>query len=379
MSRSLFQEGGPNKIRKTGEHQYTMEIPIPKDSEGRVGRRCPRPECSPGYFKVKLGTGITAGQQTAYCPYCRHEGAPSDFITKEQTRYTKDVMMKEVQKGVENMFKDALGIGPSGKRRLGSGMLSMELSYKPGPQSPIRPPFEDELQRIVVCPHCGLDHAVFGLAFWCSDCGRDIFMTHVEAEYKVVKAILSDIDRRRAELGVRIGARDLENCLEDVVSIYEASLKALLIRTLHNKCIADEEIQDILKKRVRNGFQNVNRSAEIVEKELGVPLFDPSTAGVQDGLSSTFEKRHPITHNLGVIDRKYIERVHTAELEGYEIRVTPEEVSAAIDNSLRVLNGLNIRLLYDDAHINIIQASKEAQILKAVIDRQVRFPAAIQP
>ena len=29
------------------------------------------------------------------------------------------------------MIKDALGLGPSGKKKIGSGFISMEMSYKP--------------------------------------------------------------------------------------------------------------------------------------------------------------------------------------------------------------------------------------------------------
>lgn len=346
MRHSLFQEGGPYRIQKTGTDKYTMQIPIPNDSGGRVGRKCQRPECSPGYFRVKLGTGITEGQQVAYCPYCRHEGAPGDFITEEQARYAKDLMMKEAQPGIEGMIKEALGVGPSGKRRLGGGLLSMELSYKPSSPFQVLPPHEDELQRVVVCPNCGLDHAVFGLAIWCPDCGHDIFMTHVEAEYEVVKIMLSDVDRRKLALGTRVGSRDIENCLEDVVSIYEAVLKALFVRTLRERGKVDREIQDILKKRIRNGFQNVNRSAEIIEKELGVSLFDPSDAGMHEELSSSFEKRHPVTHNLGVVDRKYIEKALSDEREGREINITSTELTKAIDIALKVLGGLHARLFF---------------------------------
>ncbi len=100
----------------------------------------------------------------------------------------------------------------------------MEMTYKPGHPPSVRKPFEEEIQRDVVCPHCGLDHVVFGLATWCGDCGRDIFLTHVRAEYGVVQKMLGDVVRRQEELGPRVGARDIDNALEDVVSIYEATL-----------------------------------------------------------------------------------------------------------------------------------------------------------
>jgi hypothetical protein len=121
-------------------------------------------------------------------------------------------------------------------------------------------------------------------------------------------------------------------------------LKVLLVRTLRERGKVEEEIQDILKKRVRNGFQNVNRSSEIIEKELGISLFDLSDARMREELSSSFEKRHPITHNLGVVDRKYVEKALSAEREGHEINITYTELTESIDIALKVLGGLHARL-----------------------------------
>ena len=44
------------------------------------------------------------------------------------------------------------------------------------------------------------------------------------------------------------------------------------------------------------------------------------------GNSTSFEKRHPVTHNLGVIDRKYLERTREVEREGREVRISTEEI-----------------------------------------------------
>jgi ribosomal protein S27E len=53
----------------------------------------------------------------------------------------------------------------------------MEMSYKPGHLPQIRPTIEEELRRDVTCPKCGLEHAVFGLASWCPDCGAIFFLS----------------------------------------------------------------------------------------------------------------------------------------------------------------------------------------------------------
>lgn len=193
MAKKIFREGGPLKIRRTGPDLYTMNVSIPPDSEGRIARGCPVADCSPGYFKVKPGTGITESQPRAFCPYCRHAAEPGDFATKEQRRFAKDIVMREAHEGIERVLKDSLGLGSSGKRTFGGGFLSIEMEYKPGSKSIIRRPVEEPLRRDLTCPGCGLDQSVFGLATWCADCGLDIFLTHVEAELAVVHRMLGDI------------------------------------------------------------------------------------------------------------------------------------------------------------------------------------------
>ena len=343
MTNRLFREGGPHRMRRTGADSYEMQVSVPTDGEGRTARECPNDNCSPGYFKVMGGTGTTDGQETAFCPYCREEAAPNDFITEEQLRYAKDLVAREAVGGIEDMLKDALGLGSSGKRKLGGGLLSIEMSLKPGTRPTIRRPFEDEVRRDVVCPHCGLDQSVYGLATWCVDCGTDIFLTHVQAELNVVRAMLDDVPRRREALGRRIAAKDLENCLEDAVSIFEAVLRALLVRHQQALGMSEEEARRRLNK-MGNPFQSVRRAADVFGKEAGVPLFD-GTPEVDVGfLARVFEKRHPITHNLGVVDRKYLEKARSAEQEGREVFVSAGEIGRVLDLSLTVFQSLHGRL-----------------------------------
>jgi hypothetical protein len=320
-----------------------MSVPLPKDAEGRVARECPSEICSPAYFKVKTGTGLSE-QAEAFCPYCRFSTEPGKFFTKSQVQYAKDVMIREAAAGMGNMVRDALGIGSSGKRTMGGGLLKLELSVKSSNPPTVHRLFEEALQRTLVCPKCGLDHGVFGLAVWCPDCGEDIFLTHVETELQVLQTMLSDIPRRRSDLGHRIATRDVENCLEDAVSVYEAVLRAMVVRELKKRGKSTEEVQETLKRRVGNKLQSVPLSTEIIEQLLAVRLFESFQPEEIDGLRQTFEKRHPITHNLGVVDRKYLERLRTAEREGREILVRPNEVLDAIALVLKIVTDLHRRL-----------------------------------
>ncbi|PKN62611.1 MAG: hypothetical protein CVU57_23470 [Deltaproteobacteria bacterium HGW-Deltaproteobacteria-15] len=342
MRTRIFREGGPYGVKKTGPDQYTMSISIPSDEDGRTARECPNDDCSPGYFKVKGGTGIK-GQEIAFCPYCRHEAEPGDFTTKEQVRYAKDLVLQEAHEGIEGMLKDALGLGPSRKKTIGGGLLSIEMSLKPGQKPVIHRPFEEKIRRDVVCPRCGLDHSVYGLATWCADCGEDIFLTHVESELSVIRTMLGDVERRMETLGVRVAAKDMENCLEDTVSIFEAVLKTLVRRYKRKNGTPVEEI-DRLFKKIGNSFQNIVRSVDVFENDVGMKLFDSLSEETVDALARVFEKRHPITHNLGIVDKKYIEKARSSEREGREVLISIREVHQAIDLSLAIFSSLHKRM-----------------------------------
>ena len=340
MSRKLFQAGGPLNMEDLGGDQSRASITLPHDEDGRTARACPDEDCLPGTFKVKPGTGITGGQALAYCPYCRHAEAPEQFATKEQQRYAKDMVMREVQRGMDGMIRDAFGLGASGKKTLGGGLISMEISLKSSPLPHVQPPAEEEVRRDVVCPSCGLDHTVFGLATWCADCGTDIFLTHVVTELAVVRSMVSDSARRRETLGRRVAARDHENCREDAVSIFEAAMKALARRHLAANGLAPEEVDARLKK-LGNTFQNITRTGEVLRDQLGLA----AVLGVPwDELRAAFEKRHPITHNLGVVDRKYLERAQATDREGREVGITAAEVNTTLDQVLAALSAVHGQL-----------------------------------
>ena len=331
MSDEIFKEGGPLNIKKVDPDHVTMEIRFPPGSDGRVARACPNEACCPGYFKVKSGTGITKGQDQAYCPYCGFSDEPAAFITHEQRKYMEGLVIAEALGGIEQIFENSFNKGTSHM----SGAGGIELHYKRGPKPIVPHPFEEDVRRDVICPNCGLDHSVFGLAIWCADCGKDIFLTHIEAEFAVLRLMLSDNGRRRALLGNRAAAKDIENYLEDTVSIFEAVLRQEARRLMHLQGVEKEEIE-INMKKIGNAFQNIGRSETIFENEFGITLLANLSEAESASLKNTFEKRHPIAHNLGIMDRKYLDRARAAEKEGHDVLVTDKEIEHAIVLSLRI-------------------------------------------
>lgn len=341
MSMDLFRDGGSHRVRKTGSSTYEFSISLPKDQDGRTARECPSAECSPGFFKVKPGTGIQ-NQTEAFCPYCRTRGEPSDFTTQEQVRYARQIVEAQAHEGVERMMREALGLDSRGRRQLVGGLLNVSLEMKPSSKPHVWQPWETILKRDVVCPRCTLDQSVYGLAVWCADCGADILSTHVLGEIGVVRAMLADVERRRELLGERAAAKDLENALEDLVSVFEAAVKIDLQRFMRLNGVSGPELETKMR-RIGSRLQSVSQAQAIVADHCsGAQLFGDTS--VLQKLDSVFQKRHPITHNLGVIDRKYLDRVRTGEIEGREVLVRQSEVEQAANTVFLVFEDLHLRL-----------------------------------
>jgi len=327
----------------SGDDEFHFSIEIPEDDYGMVARECTDAHCSPGYFKVKLGTGILEDHNEAFCPYCHKSSDPSDYLTEAQLEYARSIAIQKVQKDLDKIIKKSFGLGTSGRKKYGGGLLSVELKYKPSRLNPIPRLYEEELRRNLVCPSCTLEHSVFGLASWCPDCGEDIFLIHVQEEFDVIKKIIGEVDNRRKLLGARIAAKDIENSLEDTVSIFEAVLKHLTKRKLIELGKDETEINQILSNKIRNSFQSISRSKEKFKEYFDFSLFDNIDKEEVEFISEAFEKRHPITHNLGVMDKKYLQRVASGELEGRELKLSEDEVLEAINIAYKVLTNADSR------------------------------------
>jgi len=333
--RELFPPGGRHQTRKTGQDRYEMSVTVPADADGFRGHECPGTDCAPAYFKVKPGTGLS-GRPEMYCPYCRTAGGVDKFFTQEQIRYAEDEVLAEAKRGISAMLREAFTGGSAGHRPRG-GPFSIEMTYREGPQEQVRPPREEPLRRDVVCPHCTLEQAVFGLASWCSDCGNDIFLVHVASEVQVLRVMLDAVPERREHLGVRVAARDIEDALENVVSVFEAVLKAITRRQLLAIGRSPADADEILRREVRNGFQSVARAEPLFKTLAGIDLLACLEARERQFLADAFEKRHPIAHNLGVVDKAYLTKSLSDASEGREVALHADEVRRALDLAERIL------------------------------------------
>jgi hypothetical protein len=128
-----------------------------------------------------------------------------------------------------------------------------------------------------------------------------------------------------------------------LVSIFEATLKIEIRRYRKVKGDSNDQI-DAAMKKIGSRLQSVSSAVTLVSESCdGISLF-PVGSGDERKLDRVFHKRHPITHNLGVVDRKYIDKVRSGELEGTEVRVDKEEVLQTAQTVYLVLSEFHSKL-----------------------------------
>lgn len=91
-------------MSRFGDFPKRINVPIPTDETGMVGRECPNAECE-GYFKLQPGTGLTGDDLDCVCPYCGHRGKPDQFWTKEQIEYAKSYAFRAIGDIVTRQLK----------------------------------------------------------------------------------------------------------------------------------------------------------------------------------------------------------------------------------------------------------------------------------
>ena len=267
-----------------------ISVPITTDEDGFTGRECPNAECE-GYFKIVSGTGLEGDGLPCHCPYCGHTADHDEFWTKEQIRYAKSVAMRQISDAIR---KDLKSLEFERKPR-GLFDIGLSIKVKAGAPLPIHQYGEKELETTVVCGHCTLRYAVYGVFAFCPDCGQHNSQQILGANLEVVRKMLDLAESHDGDLRVTL----IENALVYCVSAFDAFGRELC------RVHADRTSSPAIMNRMR--FQNlVHAQAEL--HAIGVEMTATITTDAWEQALMLFQKRHLLAHKLGVADQEYVER-----------------------------------------------------------------------
>ena len=275
----------------------TVSVTISPDYDGYTGRECPNCE---RYFKVMLGTGLS-DTTAMYCPYCQTNADSDQFFTKEQIAYAQSVALGAFQSEILDGLRDSA----KGMTLETGGLLNIKVSAEvTGEEITIEHYTDQALETEVTCETCGLSYKIYGVFATCPDCAthnsKQILTTNLEV---LRKQLDSATDETHARL------------LKDAVSIFDAYGRTT---TEHHT-------------GTRISFQNLVGAEKNLQVH-GLSLRAHTTREEWEFLTRSFQKRHVLTHNLGVADEDYIVKANDPDaIIDRKIRLTGAEVERTID------------------------------------------------
>lgn len=311
-----------------------LEISLPLDEEGMIGRECPQKECGK-YFKVKPGTGIQ-DNPVMFCPYCQYEGAPDEFFTKEQIEYAESIALRHITDQLHRELKKLE------RHSFRSGFISLEIKVKRGTPIPIQRYLERELQERICCENCGCEYAIYGIFAVCPDCGQQNLFQVVRANLELIRRQVSleqnlyerfgqEYETELKEILGEVGQKLVEDACENAVTVFEAFFKELN-RRFHSRA------RDPARAASGNLFQRLDGTRDWFLEQFNFDIFAILDDGEVENLYLLFNKRHILTHNLGIIDEKYLRRTGLRQdLLDHKVDVSVDEVIAAIDSITKIV------------------------------------------
>lgn len=341
---SVWRDLNRFRTGRTPEGHDTFSIPLTPDKEGMVGRECPRVDCQPRYFKIKVppknGEQVKQPEkreiiENLHCPYCGYKSNINKFATRDQTEWVKSMIVRDVHRQIDEMLRNTIG---STRTSSGGGFLQVRLEYKSGTLPSVRHYAEKELKRVVDCDQCGRGYAVYGIAMFCPWCGEGNLKVHLTRSIEVVRSLMDAHDQIVEKSGKESGYHLLGNCLEDCVSLFEGFLKVIYNELIGKKYTA-EECRDKMSK-LGNSFQNLSKAKEIFMRDLGIDLFSGLSTTDLDFMGLQFAKRHVITHNLGLIDEKYGKQASAWQTPGQDISLNASDIARLLGLIGRIIEPL---------------------------------------
>ena len=251
-----------------------------------------------------------------HCPYCDHTAGHDHFWTKAQIEYAQSVAIRKITDAV---YKDLRKLEFDHKPK---GAFGIGISMKVGRHrlTPIHKFREKKLETEIICASCTLRYAVYGVFAFCPDCGQhnssQIFDKNLELVEKMLE-LASKVD------DTDVSERLVENALEDCVSAFDGFGKEIC------RVHAETAINPIRAGKI--SFQDLGGANKNLSSLFDIDLSDGITAEEWEEVTRGFQKRHLLSHRMGVVDEAYIRKTDDIEaVVGRKVTFTPNDVREVV-------------------------------------------------
>jgi rRNA maturation endonuclease Nob1 len=316
------------------ENLKSVSVPIECDGKGYIDKQCPSEECE---FLFKVNEDDWANifvDESVWCPLCRHEATSDKWFTLEQIEYAESEALSVVEGTIHNaMSSDAKKFNSKQSK---NNFISISMEVKGGTRRTYAIPAKatEIMQLEINCEECNSRFAVIGSAFFCPSCGNNSVTRTYFDSLRKIKAKRDNVEVVRKAL-IEVSGED------------EAELTC---RSLRETCITDgvaafqkycEGLYKTYDNPPFNAFQRLNQGSELWEKQINKGYDTWLSDNDLKNLNILYQKRHLLSHNEGIVDKRYIEKSRdTFYKEGQRIVVSDKD----IDKILVYLEKLGVGL-----------------------------------
>jgi hypothetical protein len=351
MSDFKFRKLEHHRVGGTGD-EMILSMPVPRSPSGKIYQYSPNPEAVPRLFQIGDAPDARSvaadhlsrirrqpGPGETVCPYSGVIAADEEFVHFDDAEAVKKeiewAVKEDVGAWLEDLSRDFNRRQPRG------GLISVSMDIK-RPHNPRPLAIREDLLREMRCDVCQRRYGVYAIALFCPDCGAPNVALHFERESELVRQQIALADEQNASNRPELAYRLMGNAHEDVLTAFEATLKAVYSYLVRQKL--PDEAQHLTTKRViGNAFQNIARGQELFAK-LSLDPFEVLLPEELEFLRLNIQKRHVIGHNLGIADEYYAELMQE-EQPGETVRLLGEEVGRFADVCVKVVAALAEQLL----------------------------------
>jgi hypothetical protein len=171
----------------------------------------------------------------------------------------------------------------------------------------------------VVCDHCSLRYAIYGVFGTCPDCGRHNSRQILDKNLELAGKQLDLAASVEGELSAHLVADALEN----VVSAFDGFGREIC-RVHGTKATNPSKAQEI-------SFQNLFGAQKNVQALFGFDLAGALDADEWATACRFFQKRHLLAHRMGVVDEEYVKKSGDTQAKvGRKVSIDADEVRVMI-------------------------------------------------
>ena len=280
----------------------SIPISMLSDNKGYLDRQCPNEKCQ-FRFKVSLEDWLSlVSDEKVYCPMCGYTSSAINWFTDGQIGQIQDIVRNYAIIKAQEMFDDAF----QELSRSTRNNKYVKITYRPGERITfINNPIGQckEWETDILCEKCGTHYSVIGSAYFCPCCGYNSAVNSYNDSLDSINRMIDSLNEVKSLMTEKYGLdsaestcrKMLESSIGDMVSAYQK--------------FASTKLEEITGKAQRaNDFQIVDKGSQMFEKYTGYNYLSWISKSDFEFMNITFQKRHIIEHNNGIVDQYYIDK-----------------------------------------------------------------------